>query len=387
MDARHAPPAGRVFSVAMKRLTSPCAFPDEPTMHTAFSAVLAASALALGLAAGCAPVRSSPRPGPLPSPQIDLSSKIDLADADFASRRYAEARERYGEIHAAASSDGLDAVAGEAAAMIAATIAISEVPGTTKAAKGSVWMERAEAASTDEDESAWTRVLLARGLRSLRALDVERARGTFIYLYNYSSGVNRPSRALEAAYMASLSSRGPEQLDWMRRAIEVARVVGDPAREAPLWTELGKMLERDDEAEGALEAFSTAKEMILGLEPDGSAVQRAELDICRALRCTGRFEEARERLELLRGVVQSWHVESQNPASAEFLGSVLEQLGEVHAALDQKERARELFKGAQQMFVEAGEIRRASARAREMSERIEALDRPATGRVIPPKRR
>ena len=51
MDASHAPPEGRVFSIAMKRPTSPCASPDESTMHAAFSALLAASALSLGLAA------------------------------------------------------------------------------------------------------------------------------------------------------------------------------------------------------------------------------------------------------------------------------------------------------------------------------------------------
>ncbi|MEE2941132.1 MAG: tetratricopeptide repeat protein [Planctomycetota bacterium] len=369
----------------MKRLISPRAPSEEPTSSAAFAALLTVAALVLS--AGCGPGRSAPRPEPLPRPQADLSSQIDLADADFGARRFVEARERYREVHAAASSDGPDALAGEAAAMIAATTAMIEVPGTPKAAEGDVWMERAEAASTDEDPGAWTRVLLARALRSLRALDVERARGTFIYLYNYSSGANRPSRALEAAYMASLSSRGPEQIDWMRRAIEAARVLGDPAREAPLWTFLGEMLDQDDEVEAALDAFSTASDMIVEFEPSGSARQRAELNVCRALRRAGRPQEACDRLERLRVVAQSQHVQDQSPASAELLGSVLEQLGEAHAALGRTERARELFRGAQQMLGEAGQVRRARARARGLTERIEALDRPATGRVVPPQRR
>lgn len=387
MDADHAPPAGRVFFAAMQRLTSPCALPEEPTTRAAFAAALTVVALVSGLLAGCGSGRSAPLPEPLPKPRTGIDSELELADADFGARRFVEARERYLDVHAAASSDGLDALAAEAAAMLAATIVMTEIPGTPKAAEGDVWMERAEATATDEDESAWTRVLLARALRALRANDVERARGTFIYLYNYSSGANRPYRALEAAYMASLSSRGPEQIDWIRRAIEAAQALGDPEREAPLWTELGKMLDRDDEVESALEAFSTARDMIAEFEPGGSARQRAELDVCRALWRAGRPQDACARLELLRSVGQSQHVRSQSPVSAEFLGSVLEQLGEAHAALGQAERAREFFKSAQLLLGEAGLVRRARARAREMSDRIEALDRPATGRVIPPKRR
>lgn len=371
----------------MQRLTSPCASSKEPTTRAAFAAALSIVALALGSLVGCGSGRSTSRPEPLPMPETDVGSEIELADDDFAARRFVEARERYREVHAAASSDGLDALAAEAAAMLAATIVMSEIPGTPKAAEGDVWMERAEATATDADESAWTRVLLARGLRALRANDVERARGTFVYLYNYSSGVNRPIRALEAAYMASLSSRGPEQIDWIRRAIDAARALGDPEREAPLWIDLGKMLDRGDEVESALEAFSTARAMIAELEPGGSAMQRAELDVCRALWRAGRPEEARARLQRLRGVALSQRIENESLESAEFLGSVLEQLGEAHAALGQKERAREFFAGAQQMLGQAGLVRRARARARAMSERIEALDRPATDRVVPPRRR
>lgn len=390
-DADLAPAASRVFFAAMKRLTSPRASSDGASTRAAFAANLTAVALVLGFAAGCGAVRSAPRPAPVaataPPAGTDLEAKIELADADYGDRRYAEALARYREIHEEATAGGLDALAGEAAAMIAAAIAISVPPRTPEAAEGDVWMERALAASTDEDESAWTRVLLARGLRSLRARDVERARGTFIYLYNYSSGADRPSRALEAAYMASFSSRGPEQVDWMRRAIRAAQVVDDPEREALLWIELGKLLDRADDLESALEAFSKGRDMIAVFAPGSSERQRAELDVGRALWRAGRPQEACDHLERLRAIAQSQHVQDPSPKSAELLGSILEQLGEAHAGLGEIERAREFFRGAQQLLGEAGEVLRASARARKMTERIRALDRPATGQVIPPKRR
>ena len=386
-----APAVSRVFFAAMKRLTSPRASQDGASTRAAIAANLTAVALVLGLAPGCGAGRSAPRPAPVavtvPLPGTDLGAKIELADADYGDRRYAEALERYREIHEAATADGLDALAGEAAAMVAAAIAISVPPGTPEAAEGDVWMERAEAASTDEDEGAWTRVLLARGLRSLRARDVERARGTFIYLYNYSSGANRPSRALEAAYMASFSSRGPEQVDWMRRALRAAQVVGDPEPEALLWVELGKLLDRDGDLESALEAFSKGRDMLAVFAPGSSERQRAELDVGRALWRAGRPQEACDHLERLRAIAQSQRVQDPSPKSIELLGSILEQLGEAHATLGEIERAREFFRGAQQVLGEAGEVLRASARARKMTECIQALDRPATGQVIPPKRR
>ena len=281
----------------------------------------------------------------VPLPGTDLGAKIELADADYGDRRYAEALERYREIHEAATAKGLDALAAEAAAMLAATIVMSEIPGTPKAAEGDVWMERAEATATDADESAWTRVLLARGLRALRANDVERARGTFVYLYNYSSGVNRPIRALEAAYMASLSSRGPEQIDWIRRAIDAARALGDPEPEALLWVELGKLLDRDGDLESALDAFSKGRDMLAVFAPGSSERQRAELDVGRALWRAGRPQEACDHLERLRAIAQSQRVQDPSPKSTELLGSILEQLGEAHATLGEIERAREFFRG------------------------------------------
>ena len=107
----------------------------------------------------------------------------------------------------------------------------------------------------------------------------------------------------------------------------------------------------------------------------------------RALWRAGRPQEACDHLERLRAIAQSQRVQDPSPKSTELLGSILEPLGEAHATLGEIERAREFFRGAQQVLGEAGEVLRASARARKMTERIQALDRPATGQVIPPKRR
>lgn len=368
----------------MKRLTTPRA----NSYRLSLAGLLVAAPLLVGVTAGCQTGGgSSSSSVGTAEPKEDLLAMIERADGDFDSRRYADALTRYRTVFAAANSADLDEVAGEAAAMIAATIAMTQIPGTPEFAEGDGWMEQAEALSTEQDDGAWTRVLLARGIRSWRAFDVERARGTFIYLYNYCFGHNRTPRAIQAAYMASLSSRGPEQLDWMRRAIEAARTTGKPKWEAPLWTELGRLYDERNDVPRALEAYSTARQLTAQSRVTAMARQRTEVDYGHALWRAGRLEEARDQLEQAKGVIQSNYVRRPGPDAAELLGSALEQLGEVYAAMGRKDRARQNFSAASEMYREAGTVRNATARARKMVERIQALDQPASDRVIPPKGR
>lgn len=360
----------------------------HPVLKRSAAALALAAPLVLGGAlAGCSAGGGGSRVETPTGPRADLQAMVEKADADFDARRYEDAIKRYRTIYAAANTQELDDLAGESAAMVAATIAMTQIPGTPEAAEGDKWMERAEELSTEQDDGAWTRVLLARGIRSWRAFEVERARGTFIYLYNYCFGRDRTPRAIQAAYMASLSSRGQEQLDWMNRAIQAARTTGNPKWEAPLWTQLARLHDERDEHEPALDAYVQARQLTGQAKVTPLARQRTEVDYGHGLWRIGRLDDARDQLEQANAVIYSNYIRRPSPEAAELLGTVLNELGEVYAALGRKDRARDKFTSAREMLLEAGTLMGAPGRAKKLLQRIEQLDAPEPDRVIPPKRR
>lgn len=316
-----------------------------------------------------------------PESSPELNAAMERADHEFSVRSYQDALESYTDLHSTARSRGLKKIAAEAAAQVATCYAI-----LGQSAKGDPWLKRAEDEATEQDDGAWTRVLLARGVRSWRAFEVDRARGTFIYLYNFCLNRSRTPRAVQAAQMAALSSRGQEQLDWMLRSIEGARTTGDPALEAPLWTEYGVMFDRLDRHAEALDAFDQARRLTAKASLPRLVRERTDWQYAYGLRKMGRLEEARNLLEETNAIVHSNYIERPSPQAAELLGRVLAEIGEIDATTGQLDRARERMLAAREKLLEAGPIQGAQRFVLELEDRMEHLGEPPPARKIPPKK-
>lgn len=309
-----------------------------------------------------------------------LNASLERADQEFSARSFQDALEGYTDVHSTARSRGQKKIAAEAAAQIATCYAI-----LGQSAKGDPWLKRAEKDASEEDDGAWTRVLLARGVRSWRAFEVDRARGTFIYLYNYCLNRSRTPRAVQAAQMAALASRGQEQLDWMLRSIEGARTTGDPALEAPLWTEYGTMFDKLERYADALDAFDKARRLTAQASLPRLVRERTAWQYAHGLRKVGRLEEARNLLEETNAIVHSNYIERPSPQAAELLGRVLAEIGEIDAAMGQTDRARERMQAAREKLLEAGSIQGAQGFVQDLELRMESLGEPPPARKIPSK--
>lgn len=318
----------------------------------------------------------------VPEGTAATNALLKRADEEFTAKSYQDALETYTELHSAARSKGLKKVAAEAAAQIATCYAVMGQSG-----EGDPWLEKAEADASEQDVGAYTRILLAQGVRSWRAFEVDRARGMFIYLYNYSLNQNRTPRAVQAAQMAALASRGQEQLDWMMRSIEGARTTGDPALEAPLWTEYGVMFDQRERFDEALDAFANARRLTAQASLPRLVRERTDWQYAHGLRMVGRFDDARNLLEETNAIVHSNYIERPSPQSAELLGRVLAEIGEVDAAEGRFDRAKERMLAAREKLLEAGSVQGAQIFAKTLEKRIENLGAPAPIRKIPPKQR
>lgn len=338
--------------------------------------VLAGPLLLGGLTASC---QTTDEPGTATTsgnPTTELLAQIDNADAFFDQRAYDEARQRYQAIYLAADSRGYDQEAAEAAAQVSVSLSMTGDPEA-----GAEWLARAESRADESNERAWSRMLLARGVKRWKAGDALTARRTFISLYNYCLLHSLTPRAIQAATLASLSSQGQEQLDWSMRAIQAAQTTGNLKWQAPLWSSHAWLLDKRGRAEEALDAFKKARDLTGRV--DISRLGRLQTDWAygHGLRMAGQLDESRDLLEETNAILHSVYIGKPSPRAAEYLGRVLWEIGEIDAVEGKKERARERFMAARDKLVEAGAIAGAPRLVRQLDARIEALDAP------PPERR
>lgn len=337
--------------------------------------------LAVGAAsAGCS--TSPAQPATAADPETELRALLARADEAFDGRAYDDALDRYRAIHVAARSRDMRDIATESAAQVATVDALRDELGESDR-----WMGLAEDGATSKSPRAWSRVLLARGVRAWKRDQVSRARGTFIELYNYCKQNDETARALQAANLAALVSRGQEQLDWSLRAIECAQAFDNPKWEAPLWSSHAWLLDERGQYDDALRAFERARELTAESNVSPFAQLQVDWAYAHGLRRVGRLTEAREILERSQMIVQSIYVAKRTPRAAEWTGRILWELAEVDAAEGHSDRARARFAAAREKLIEAGAAQAAPDLLSELDARIVEFDRHGNGRRIPPPKR
>ncbi len=379
-SARAQTPRSRVFSPGMPESTT-----RSPRSRAA-AVGLVVLLLTLGLPlVGCAS-SSEPASAVDGGPAAGLRRQLDAADEAFNARSYDQALEIYKAVYIAARSRDMRAFECESSAQIATTYAsLQDEAGAPRTAEGDPWMERAEDKANQSDRLAWSRLLLARGMRFYQSGEVQASGATFKALYNFCILNAQTPRAIQAATLASLTSIGIDQLDWSQRAIDAARTTGELGWESDLWANHAWMLDKREQYDGALEAFDRSRD--LATRAAVSRLRRLQTDWAygHGLRMVGRLEDARDLLDRTNAIAHSIYVQKPSPRAAEYLGRVLWEIGEIDAAEGSTARARERYVAAREKLVEAGAIEGAPRLVRQLDKRIAALDEPESSRRIPTK--
>jgi tetratricopeptide (TPR) repeat protein len=339
---------------------------DRPHLSLALSLVL--SVCAGPFLSGCT-TTVEPQSGE------PLNTTLARGDTEFEARNYPKALETYRLAAYVASSAQEEALFVEAAAQAASVLALlGQVDEAT------AWLARASERADDDEPRGWSRVLLARGLKAWKEERREDAHVTFAELFEYCVGHDETVRALQAAQMASVVSEDSQQIEWARRAIELAAKAGKPTWEAPLWANLGWLLDTRGMHEDALQAFERALVLTRQGEPTRIVRARSEWAYAHALLRAGRLDEAQRGLDELEGVLSGLFARQRAPEVAEYLGRTLRDLGELDVLAGQPQRARERFVLARTRFVEAGALEAAPQLLNELDARIESLDARAAAR-------
>lgn len=326
----------------------------------AVCALVAASWLGLG---GCAGARVGPN---------GESARATLArgDREFDARRYGPAAEAYrlATFTASRGSDPETFVA--AASQVASVLALQGTPSEAR-----TWLAQAEPLAQPDAPGGWTRFLLARGLVHWKEGDAEMALADFSELYQYCFLHNETARAIQATQMATLVSAGAEQIEWARRGIQAAATTGKAGWEAPLWANLGWLLDTRGLAEEALQAFERSLTLTRRSDATRLGRARAEWAYGHALRKVGRFEDAQRALDELYAVTTGLYVRQRLPEVAEYLGRTLMDLAELDVVAGRHARARERFASARARLIEAGAVDGAPELLREIDQRVALLPR------------
>jgi tetratricopeptide (TPR) repeat protein len=219
-------------------------------------------------------------------------------------------------------------------------------------------------------------VLLARGLKAWKEDRRSDALATFSDLFAYCLEHRDTVRALQAAQMASVVAEGAQQIEWSQRAIQTAAKAGKPTWEAPLWANLGWLLDARGMTADALQAFERSLVLTRKGDPTRMVRARAEWAYAHALMRAGRLADAQLALDELESVLSGLYARQRAPEVAEYLGRTLRDLGELDLLAGRNLRARERLLLARTRLMEAGADEAAPQLLAEVDARIASIGAP-----------
>ncbi|MCB9893667.1 MAG: hypothetical protein H6839_04385 [Planctomycetes bacterium] len=184
------------------------------------------------------------------------ADQLKAADKLFAQGQYDEARKKYEEATESASGARDNSVLTEAYAQVARMYS-----SQTKHEEGKPWLAKAGAIATPDEPLGWSRYLGVRGRFEWQdEKDNDKAKATFIEMYDYCRKHKLFSRELDAAHMVAIVGSPDEQVEWALKAIEAAEKGGETGWLAPLWNNLGWTYESRGEYDKMLDALLKARE-------------------------------------------------------------------------------------------------------------------------------
>lgn len=278
------------------------------------------------------------------------STKLEQGDEAFGAREYESAREHYESAATLAEQEGNNSNYTEACAQVAR---MHSIAGEFE--KGRPWLKRAKEAASEDEPKGWSRYLGVRGRFEWQdQKDNEKARRTFIEMYEYCRKHELFRRELDAAHMVAIVAPKDEQIAWSLKAIDAAEKADDQGWLAVLWNNLGWTYDENDMVEKSLVALINAQKYHYA---DGSAHSRlvADFGVAHALRRNGKLVAAREMLADARERAGERHRdEPENAERGEWVGWGHKYEGDLLMDEGKPGEALEHYRKARPYLVEAG---------------------------------
>jgi tetratricopeptide (TPR) repeat protein len=276
-------------------------------------------------------------------PSLEL---LELGDKLFRQGEYFEAKRLYLR---ALRANGPDHAYVEACAQVARMESLLGHPE-----EGKPWLELANLRARQDDPLGWSRLQLVVGIFEREAGERRAAVTRFEGLYTYCRKHGLFERAIDVAHHVVLASDDLEQqMLWSEKGIEAAEAGGLQGWLAVLWNNKAAALEDQGRWEDALLAYETARDYHRQTG-DAQRILIADWAVARALRMTGRLEEARSLSAATHATALERQAAVPGPANAEWVGYTRWELAELDALAGRIAQALAGLEEARNRLLEAG---------------------------------
>ncbi|MCA8910609.1 MAG: tetratricopeptide repeat protein [Planctomycetes bacterium] len=271
-------------------------------------------------------------------------------DSLFGQNKYDEARRKYEKAAEAAGNENNEQVLVEALAQVARMYSVEG-----KFDEGRPWLARAEEHADSEEPLGWSRFLGVQGRYFWRdEKDNDKAKTTFIKMYEYCKEKKLFSRQLDAAHMVAIVAPPDEQVEWALNSIDAAEKAGEKGWLAVLWNNLGWTYEEQGEYPKMLEALQNARKYHYEVGNDLSKLV-ADFGVGRAWWRNKDFKQARNWIEQSFEQAQQYHADQpDNTEFTEWVGWGNIYLADLLVDENQPEEALKRYKAGRPLIVEAG---------------------------------
>ncbi len=200
----------------------------------------------------------------------------------------------------------------------------------------------AEAEASAEEPNGWSRLLGVRGIIEREEGDRDRAKKTFIEMYDYCTERKLHRRAIDAAHHVALVGSPEEQVAWAKKGIVAAEAAGDRRWLAVLWNNLGWTHEDAGRYDESVAAYRKARELHHETGDDHAKLL-ADWALGHALRLAGEGDEAKRLLEPTLATARKRHAELDTKTTHEWLGYALQEVGELRVLEGKRAEGLELL--------------------------------------------
>ena len=301
----------------------------------------------------------------------DARKKLEDADKLFGQRKYAQAGKAYEEAADAGKEAKDNSLLTEAYAQIAR---MHGIQGSY--ADGRPWLAKAEKVATAKEPLGWSRYLGVRGRFEWQdEKDNDKAKQTFIEMYDYCKQHELFSRELDAAHMVAIVGTPDEQVEWALKAIAAAEKGEQKGWLGPLWNNLGWTYEERGEYAKMLEALTNARKYHYEVGSEHSQLV-ADFGVATAHWRNGDLKEARKWLEdAFTRAKQRYDDEPEDAGRAEWVGWGHSKLGDLLVSEEKPAEALEQYKAARPYLIQAGIENWWPKGLKELDEKIAKLEK------------
>lgn len=278
------------------------------------------------------------------------AQQLEAADKLFGERQYDDARAKYEEAVKEAADVPDNSLLAEAYAQIARTYGIEG-----KFEDGRPWLARAKAVASPDEPMGWSRYLGVRGRFEWQdEKDNEKAKRTFIEMYEYCKQAELFSRELDAAHMVAIVGTPDEKVEWSLNAIAAAEKGGEKNWLGPLWNNLGWTYEERGEYDKMLEALLNARKYHYEAGNEHTQLV-ADFGVARAYWRNADLTESRKCLDDARNrALQRHEADPEDTEKGEWVGWGHVYLGDLLVSEDKPAEALQHFKLGRPYLIKSG---------------------------------